>query len=223
MRQRHVRVIGLAVAVAALAVTAAVADLPGPDRLRGWVGGLGPWGPVAFVLLCAVGTAAFFPKPVLATASGLLFGIVPGLVLAVVGCTAGALIAFWAARLLGRRSVARWLGSGRLAVLDAVFARHGLAATVVLRLLPVVPFAVSNYGAGVTSVAPASFAAGTALGLVPTTALAAALGDAASDPWSARSLAAGAAWLALTAVGGVWGGLLLRRARLSPEDPLPTA
>ncbi|MGW4116263.1 TVP38/TMEM64 family protein [Actinosynnema sp. NPDC004786] len=222
-QRRHVRVIGLAVAVAALAGAAAFADLPGPDRLRDWADDRGPWGPVAFVLLCAVGTAAFFPKPVLATASGLLFGVLPGLVVAVVGCTAGALIAFGAARLLGRRSVARWLGSGRLATLDAVFARHGLAATVVLRLLPVVPFAVSNYGAGVTSVAPASFAAGTALGLAPTTALAVVLGDGAADPWSARSIAAAAAWLALTAIGGVWGGLLLRRARRSPDDPVRTA
>lgn len=146
-----------------------------------WVGGNGLWAPLVFFLLCATGTAAFFPKPVLAIASGLLFGILPGLAIAVVGFTAGALIAFFAARLLGRRSGVRWVGSGRLGVLDAVFARDGLAATLVLRLLPVIPFAVSNYGAGVTAVAPSSFAAGTALGLVPTTVLAATLGDAALD------------------------------------------
>ncbi|ONI90944.1 hypothetical protein ALI22I_10985 [Saccharothrix sp. ALI-22-I] len=63
-----------------------------------------------FCLLCAVGTAAFFPKPVLAAASGLLFGILPGLAIAVVGFTAGALIAFYIARLVGRPSVARRLG-----------------------------------------------------------------------------------------------------------------
>ncbi|WP_179118540.1 TVP38/TMEM64 family protein [Saccharothrix sp. ALI-22-I] len=206
------RLVGLAVVVLALAVAAVLVDLPEPEQLRGWIDDKGPWAPFVFLALCAMGTAAFFPKPVLATASGLLFGILPGLVIAVVGFTAGALIAFFIARLLGRRSVARWLGSGRLQVLDSVFARNGLAATVVLRLLPVVPFAVSNYGAGVTAVTPGSFAAGTALGLLPTTALAATLGDAALAFDSPRSIAAAAAWLVLALVGVLWGRQLLRGA-----------
>ncbi|MFI9006019.1 TVP38/TMEM64 family protein [Actinosynnema sp. NPDC053489] len=206
------RLLLLVVVVAALAVAAAVLDLPDVAGLRAWVAGHGVAAPVVFFAVCAVGTAAFFPKPVLATASGLLFGVLPGLVVAVAGFTAGAVVAFLVARLLGRRSVARWLGSGRLRVLDAVFERDGLAATVVLRLLPVVPFAVSNYGAGVTSVAPAAFATGTALGLVPTTALAATLGDAALDPGSPRSVAAAVGWLVLAVVGVVWGRRLLRRA-----------
>ncbi|WP_158847898.1 TVP38/TMEM64 family protein [Saccharothrix deserti] len=210
------RLIGLAVVVLALAVVAVLVDLPEPEQLRGWIDGNGPWAPLVFLLLCATGTAAFFPKPVLATASGLLFGVLPGLVIAVVGFTAGALIAFFTARLLGRRSVARWLGSGRLRVLDSVFERNGLAATVVLRLLPVIPFAVSNYGAGVTAVAPSSFAAGTALGLLPTTALAATLGDAALALDSPRSIAAAAAWLVLALIGVVWGRQLLLRAQQAP-------
>ncbi len=211
------RVTGLIAVVVALAVVAAVVDLPDPEQLRGWVDDRGAAAPLVFFLLCAAGTAAFFPKPVLATASGLLFGVLPGLVVAVAGFTAGALIAFLVARLLGRRSVARRLGSGRLRVLDAVFERNGLAATVVLRLLPVIPFAVSNYGAGVTAVAPGSFAVGTALGLLPTTALAATLGDAALDLGSPRSIAAAAAWLVLAVVGVAWGRQLLRRARAPHE------
>ncbi|QQQ73694.1 TVP38/TMEM64 family protein [Saccharothrix sp. 6-C] len=210
---RHVRVVGLAVVVVVLAVAAAVLDLPDPEQLRGRIDGNGVPAPLVFFAVCAVGTAAFFPKPVLAAASGLLFGVLPGLAIAVAGFTAGAVIAFFVARLLGRPWVARWLGSGRLKALDAVFARDGLAATVVLRLLPVVPFAVSNYGAGVTAVAPTSFAAGTALGLLPTTALAATLGDAALDLGSPRSIAAGAAWLVLALVGVWWGRRLLLRSK----------
>jgi uncharacterized membrane protein YdjX (TVP38/TMEM64 family) len=59
---------------------------------------------------------------------------------------------------------------------------------------------------------PRSFAAGTALGLLPTTALAATLGDAALDLDSPRSIAAAAAWLVLAVVGVVWGRQLLRRS-----------
>lgn len=210
---RHWQVAVLAAAVVVLTVVAMVVDLPDPERLRRWLAAQGAWAPLGFFLLCVVGTAAFFPKPVLAAAAGLLFGVVPGMVLAVLGFTGGALIAFFVARVVGRRSVAQWLGSGRLRVVDTVFARSGFAATVVLRLLPVVPFAVSNYAAGVTSVAPASFAAGTVLGLVPVTTVAATLGDAVLAFDSPRAVAAAVAWVVLTIVGVVWGERLLRRAR----------
>lgn len=163
-------------------------------------------------MLCAGGTAAFFPKPVLATASGLLFGVLPGAALAVAGFIAGAVISFGIGRLQGREAVARWLGGGRMRTLDDVFAKNGLAATLVLRLLPVIPFAASNYGAGVTAVRPVLFVLGTALGLVPTTLVAALLGDAVLDFGSPRSIAALAAWLVLGVAGVLWGRNLLRRA-----------
>ena len=209
---RDVRAIALGALVVALIVVPLVVDLPGVDEIRSWIRGAGAWAPFAFLLLCAGGTALFFPKPVLATASGLLFGILPGAALAIAGFTAGALISFVIGRLLGREAVARRLGGSRLRTLDEVFAKNGLAATLVLRLLPVIPFAASNYGAGVTAVRPLLFALGTALGLVPTTLVAALLGETVLDFGSPRSIAALAAWLVLGATGVLWGRKLLRRA-----------
>ncbi|MDX8056223.1 TVP38/TMEM64 family protein [Lentzea sp. BCCO 10_0798] len=209
---REVRAITLLALVVALVVISFVVDLPGGDEVRSWIRGAGAWAPAAFLLLCAGGTAVFFPKSVLATASGLLFGVLPGAALAIAGFTAGALISFGIGRLLGREAVARWLGDSRLRTLDEVFAKNGLAATLVLRLLPVIPLAASNYGAGVTAVRPALFALGTALGLVPTTLVAALLGDAVLDFGSPRSIAALVAWLVLGVAGVLWGRNLLRRA-----------
>jgi uncharacterized membrane protein YdjX (TVP38/TMEM64 family) len=209
---RDVRAIALVVLVAVMVAISLMVDLPGGGEIRSWIRGAGAWAPAAFLLLCAGGTAVFFPKPVLATASGVLFGVVPGAALAIAGFTAGALISFGIGRLLGREAVARWLGGSRVRTLDEVFAKNGLAATLVLRLLPVIPFAASNYGAGVTAARPVLFALGTALGLVPTTLVAALLGDAVLDFGSPRSIAALAAWLVLGAAGVLWGRNLLRRA-----------
>ncbi|KOV82457.1 TVP38/TMEM64 family protein [Nocardia sp. NRRL S-836] len=211
---REVRVTALVVLVVVLAVTVAVVDLPEVAQVRAWIEAAGAWAPFVFLLLGALGTPLFLPKPVLATASGLLFGVVPGAALAIAAFTAGALLSFWVGRLLGRDAVARRLGAGRLRVLDDVFAANGLAATIVLRLLPVVPFAASNYGAGVTAVRPLWFGLGTAIGLVPTTLVAAFLGDAVLGLGSPRSIAAAAAWLVLSAAGLVWGNRLLREARV---------
>jgi uncharacterized membrane protein YdjX (TVP38/TMEM64 family) len=213
----------LVAVVAALTVAALAVDLPTGEQLRAHVQGAGPLAPLVFVAFCAVGTAAFFPKPVLATAAGLLFGVLPGIALAVVGCTVGALISFGVARRLGRRTVASWLGRGRLRVLDAVFADRGVAATFVLRLVPVLPFTVANYGAGVTAVRGRSFALGTAVGLLPSTLLAVLLGDALQDLGSPRSVVAIVAWLVLSVVALLWGRRLLADAQASARaetDPV---
>jgi len=201
----------LVLLVVALVVLAQLADLPDGARLRALVDSYGNAAPVVFLGACALGTAVFFPKPVLATAAGLLFGVAWGSVLAIAGFTAGAMIAFTVARRLGRDAVAGWLGE-RLKVLEEVFKRNGVAATLVIRLLPVLPFALANYGAGVTSVKARDFALGTALGLVPSTVLAAVLGDALSDLGSPRSIVALSIWAVLAAVGLWWGRNLVTAA-----------
>ncbi len=79
-----------------------------------------------------------------------------------------------------------------------------------LRLLPIVPFTLANYAAGVTAVRPHHFALGTALGLVPSTVLAAVLGDALSDLGSPRSIVALSIWAVLAVAGVLWGRVLLK-------------
>ena len=207
---RRAGLIFLVLLVVVLAAAAQFVDIPDGARLRELVDQAGAAAPAVFVAAAALGTAVFLPKPVLATAAGLLFGVTWGSVLAIAGFTAGAMIAFGIARRLGREAVAPWLGE-RLKVLEDVFATRGVEATLVVRMLPVLPFTLANYGAGVTAVKPAHFALGTALGLVPSTVLAAVLGDALSDLGSPRSVVALTIW-AVLAVAGVWWGRNLVKA-----------
>jgi uncharacterized membrane protein YdjX (TVP38/TMEM64 family) len=202
---RRAGLIVLVLLVIVLAAAGQLVDLPDVEALR-------RLGPVVFTGVCALGTAVFVPKPVLATAAGLLFGVAWGSVVAIAGFTAGAMIAFGIARRLGRDEVAARLGE-RLGTLEEVFARRGVEATLVIRLLPVLPFTLANYGAGVTSVKAAHFALGTALGLVPSTVLAAVLGDALSDLGSPRSVVALSVWAVLAAAGLWWGRVLVRTSR----------
>ncbi|MFD5827015.1 TVP38/TMEM64 family protein [Lentzea sp. NPDC060358] len=208
---RRPGLIVLVLLVVAFAVLAQLVDLPDGSGLRSVVDRAGPAAPVLFLAVCAIGTAVFLPKPVLGTAAGLLFGVGWGSALAVAGFTAGALIAFAVARRLGRDTVQGWLGE-RLEVVERLFTRRGVEATLVLRLLPVVPFTLSNFAAGVTAVRARDFALGTALGLVPSTVLAAVLGDALDDLGSPRSLVALAIWGVLAAAGVWWGRNLVAAA-----------
>jgi uncharacterized membrane protein YdjX (TVP38/TMEM64 family) len=127
-----------------------------------------PWAPLVFVALYVVATALDFSGAVLTLAGGAVFGFGWGAVLNTIGANVGASAAFWVARRLGREGVRQLLGA-RLARLDRVSAEQGFAWLLRLRLIPVVPFNLLNVAAGLTAMPWRTFAAATAIGIVPGT------------------------------------------------------
>ncbi|MDK1476639.1 TVP38/TMEM64 family protein [Streptomyces sp. 549] len=185
--------------------------------LNTWVASLGLWAPLMYALVFAVAQAAFVPGSVLTASAGVLFGVALGSATVLVGATVGAALCFGLARWLGRPAVARLAGSGRLADLDERLSRRGFAAVLVLRLVPVFPFAAVNYGAAVTAVRFTPYLAATVVGTAPATVVYAGLGGSLTDPGSPALWWSMAGLLALT-VGGWW---LARRT--APGHPSPTA
>ena len=166
----------LVVLLAGLAAAATLVDVPDLQTVRAWIAGLGPGAPVLFTLGYALVVPAPLPKSVLSTAAGLAFGIPLGVVVVVVGGTAGAVLAFGLGRRLGRDAVAR-LARGRLDRVDAALERHGTAAALAVRLVPVLPFTVLNYACGVTAMRLRHYTVGTAIGIVPGSAALVVLGS----------------------------------------------
>src|SRR5262245_48535359 len=95
--------VGLAWAAGALPVGPMVA------ALRGWIAGLGLWGPVVFGLIDVVSVVALVPGSALTLAAGALFGMVAGTIIASVASTTGAALAFLIARYLARGRVEAWV------------------------------------------------------------------------------------------------------------------
>lgn len=213
------RLLILALLLAALGYWAVTGGGRFLTELPGWVDSLGFWAPLAFALFYALAQAAFVPGSVLTASAGVLFGVALGAATVLVGATAGAALSFGIARRLGRPAVARFAGTGRLADLDARLTRRGFWAVLVLRLVPLFPFAVVNYGAGVTGVRFAPYMAATAIGIVPGTLAYTGLGGALRDPGSP------ALWIALTTLlvlsaGGWWAARGLRRGSRHPVTML---
>ena len=126
------------------------------------------WAPLAFVALYVVATALDFSGAVLTLAGGAVFGFVWGAVLNTIGANLGASAAFWVTRRLGREGLQAFLGA-RLRALDRVSAEQGFAWLLRLRLIPVVPFNLLNIAAGLTAMPWRTFAAATAIGILPAT------------------------------------------------------
>jgi len=154
-----------------------------------WVDGLGVWGPVVFILGYALATVAFIPGSLLTLAGGAIFGIFEGTIYVFAGATLGATAAFLLARYVARRAVERRLESSRrFAAIDSAVAKEGRRIVVLLRLSPIFPFILLNYGLGLTKVKLWDYVVAS-LGMIPGTLLYVYYGKLAGD---VAALAAGA-------------------------------
>lgn len=181
-------------------------------------------------------TCAFVPGPVLAGASGLLFGTELGTAVAILSATLGPSAAFLIARALARRSYGA-LVRGRLRDWTARIEGRGFLAVLHARIVPGLPFALISYAAGLTRVRLRDFAGATAIGALPRALAYAALGGSIGNYSSPQALVAigvlvamatgGAALLWHTAARPVGQRhkaalaamrILLRAQRVQPDD-----
>lgn len=89
-----------------------------------------------------------------------------GTIYTVIGATLGASAAFLTARHLGRDFIEGFL-KGRLKVFDDGAERHGLKAVLFVRLIPLFPFNIVNYGAGLSKIRFKDFFFATLIGIIP--------------------------------------------------------
>lgn len=148
------------------------------DAVQRAVAATGAWGPVVYVVLHVLLTLVPVSKNLLSGVAGALFGLAGGIAISWVASMLSAVVGFAIARRLGRETVAEMTGP-RLARVEDVMRHQGVAAVVVARLTPVLPFTIVNYGAGVSAVSLRDFLVGTAVGIVPGTVGYAAIGASA--------------------------------------------
>lgn len=197
-------VIALLVVVVVLWLTLPV---PTVDEIRDMVAAFGFWGGLVFVVGYGVASLVPIPKSVVSIAAGLVWGLGLGALLVTVASMLGAALAFFIGRGLGQDLLRRIMGD-HLRRADEALSDHGLKALILLRLIPVLPFTVINYSAGLTRVSRRDYALGTLIGTIPGTVVFVAIGAYGFHlGWPFFVAVAAAA-----AVGGaVW--LLVRRRR----------
>jgi uncharacterized membrane protein YdjX (TVP38/TMEM64 family) len=213
---RRVAALRLVVLGTTLAACVAVLALSGSlsaDRVRDWVDGYGAAGPLVFIAVSASLTVVLFPGPVLAAASGLLFGTALGTPVSIVAATLGATLAFSLSRWWAHDAVVALAGP-RLMALRAWVGRRGFLTVLYARIVPGVPYTLVNYAAGLTPIALRSFVAATAIGVAPRAFAYTALGGSLGNLDSPEALAA-VAVLVVMALAGV--ALARREARSRPD------
>lgn len=122
-------------------------------RFAEWVDSLGVWGPLVFIGGYALATVAFVPGSLLTLAAGAIFGLARGTLLVFFGSTIGASAAFLIARYGARKAIERRLEQHpKFRSIDSAVARQGRKIVFLMRLSPVFPYSLLNYGLGLTKI-----------------------------------------------------------------------
>jgi uncharacterized membrane protein YdjX (TVP38/TMEM64 family) len=126
------------------------------------------WAVPVYVLSYTLIVGLGLPATVFSIVGGAIFGAMEGLMLAWTGAMVGTVVAHTMARSVGKSAVQRLLGNHKL--LRKLRERADVRTLVRLRVLPLAPFAVLDYVAGLAGVSLRTLLLATAIGILPGTA-----------------------------------------------------
>ncbi len=136
------------------------------EQLRMWLQQMGIWAPIIYISLYTLGTLLILPSTPLNLTGGAIFGTWWGTLWTTVAAVVAAVVAFAFTRSIGRELMAKKL-AGRWQAIDAEIGQGGLFYMFAIRLLPIIPYGLVNFTAGLTSISYRDYLAGTILGTVP--------------------------------------------------------
>lgn len=152
----------------------------GPEEIRDFIEGKGILAPLIYVVLLSLLPLLLFPDSVLVIAGGMLFGLFKGTILTSIGSLIGGVIAFLISRVFGSK-VVRKIVKKDIAVFEKYKGYSGFFLILIMRLIPLFPFKVVSYSAGLTDMKLMDFCLATVIGSLPGIIVYTNLGDKASD------------------------------------------
>jgi len=208
-RWRWMRFVLFPVVVVGLYLLGRHLGLDGGDleSLRDWMGRTGHWGILVYVAAYILAAMAGIPGLPFTMLAGALYGALFGTVLAAGASWLAAGAAFLIARYLARASVSRWLKRREaFRRMELATEKRGSLAVFLSRLFPVIPFALLNFGWGLSRVPFGTYMIWTFIGMLPGTVFYVVGGDALAQGLSKGTVSWGHV-IALLAVLGLLAAL----------------
>lgn len=143
-----------------------------------YVEGLGWWGVVLYVIVFGISAMAALPASPFVIGAGIIFKFWLGLGISLAGIGIGAALGFLASRYLARDLVVEKLkDSPKFRAIDTAVGNEGWKIVTLLRICPL-PFGLSNFIYGVTSIRFDHYMLATFLGVLPSLGFFVYLGSA---------------------------------------------
>ena len=153
-----------------------------PRAVRADLVDLGATGVLVLAAFFLVHAVVPFPAEIPTAAAGFAYGFAAGLPLVVACWLASALCAYALAHAYGRPLVRRVVGAERLEAGERAVARGGVRALLLIRLMPLLPFNLVCYAAGLARVPVRRYAWTTVVGMTPVMAVVVWLGARLREP-----------------------------------------
>lgn len=150
-------------------LTALVIHLLGgikPEQVQEWLKQAGIWAPIIYIALYIVATVLVLPSTALNLTGGAIFGLWLGTLWTSIAAITAAVISFLYSRSFARKALAKNLARNWQRM-DAEVVRGGVSYIFAIRLLPIIPYGLVNFAAGLTSVSFKDYFLGTTLGTIP--------------------------------------------------------
>ncbi|WP_416198984.1 MAG: TVP38/TMEM64 family membrane protein [Sporanaerobacter sp.] len=148
----------------------------GPNEIKDYIQSFGVWAPLIYIGILSILPLLLFPDSVLVIAGGMIFGLFKGIILTSIGSLIGATIAFYLARALGQQAIKKIIKKD-LVIFKDNSKMNGFFLILMLRLIPLFPFKVVSYSAGLSDVKYKDFCMATIIGSLPGILVYTNLGD----------------------------------------------
>lgn len=173
-------------ALIGIAIVLVLIFAPWQDALQWFldaVDRMGIWAPIIFIEVYIACTLLFIPGSLLTIGAGIVFQSVwKGFLVVSAGSTIGATGAFLWGNTLVRKSIEQKLEGNKIfAAIDRAIATQGWYLVFLLRLSPVLPFNLLNYGLGLTQVGLIPYILASWIGMMPGTVVYVYLGYVVGD------------------------------------------
>ncbi len=136
------------------------------QQIQNWLAEMGVFAPVIYIVLYTLCTLLILPSTPLNLIGGAIFGVWWGTLWTTLAALTAAIAAFIFTRTIGRELIARKLAK-KWEVVDEEIRQGGLFYMFAIRLLPIIPYGLVNFAAGLTSIRFKDYFTATLLGTLP--------------------------------------------------------
>ena len=129
---------------------------------------LGFWGIFLFIGIMAIqGLIIPIPSEIVLLSTGMIWGILGGGVMGIIGSMAAGILCFYISRLGGRPLVEKFIGEKAMLMADNFIEKNGTWAILISRTIPFIAFDPISYVSGLVEMDIKKYSIGTFIGAIP--------------------------------------------------------
>jgi len=151
-----------------------------PIEIRDYIISFEVYAPLIYIVLFTIVPLTLFPDSILAIAGGMIFGLVNGTIYTMIGAVCGGSLSFYLSRTFGQTLLKFLLGKHSNLSIEK-FKGKGFLFILFLRLIPLIPFDIISYSAGLSEIKYKGFILATVFGIIPGVLVFTNIGDKSID------------------------------------------